>query len=111
MLTIVAGIELRLPPRSLLMSFAKALPFVPVFGLVALLTPLPGEPQKPKGETELYEVRLADGSVVKMRLLTEEIEVATRYGTLKVPMADIRRIDIGFRYPEGTEKRIEAAVA
>ena len=93
------------------MSFPKAVAFLPAFGLVYFLAPAPADPQKPRPEPEVYEVRLTDGSMVKMRLLTEEIEVATRYGNLKVPLADVRRIDVGFRYPDGVEKRIEDAVA
>jgi hypothetical protein len=53
---------------------------------------------------------MADGRQLNMHLLTEAIEITTRYGKLKVPVADIRRIDIGLRYPEGLKARVEAAV-
>ena len=56
------------------------------------------------------EVRFADGSVVRMTLLEPAVEIATRYGKLSVPVAEVRRIDFGFRYPEGVEKRIDEAI-
>ena len=56
-------------------------------------------------------MRLADGSQIVLRLLNEEIEINTDYGKLKVPVAHIRRIDVGLRYPEGVEKRVEGALA
>jgi hypothetical protein len=64
-----------------------------------------------KVEAGMYRLRLADGSESKVRLLTEEIVITTPYGQLKVPVAYARRIEVGFRYPEGVEKRIGAAVA
>jgi hypothetical protein len=62
-------------------------------------------------DTSLSTVRLVDGSLVDLRLLTKQIDITTRDGKRKVPVADIRRIDVGFRYPEGTQRRVEAAVA
>ena len=62
-------------------------------------------------EPGAVEARLADGSVVRLVLLDESIEVATRYGRLAVPLREVRRIDFGLRFPEGVEKRIGAAVA
>jgi hypothetical protein len=70
-----------------------------------------GQAEVPLGESDLYLVRLIDGSQANLGLLTKEIQITTEYGKLKVPIADIRRIDVGFRYPEGAEKRIDAAVA
>src|SRR5436189_5676485 len=48
-----------------------------------------------KDVVRLAEVRFADGSVVRMNVLQETIEVATKYGKLTIPTDDIRRIDIG----------------
>jgi hypothetical protein len=70
-----------------------------------------GETEKPRPEPGLYEVSLKDGRQLSVRLLTEEIEIITDYGKLKVPVADIRRIDLGLRYPEGVRKQVEEAVA
>jgi hypothetical protein len=65
-----------------------------------------------KDETDLnaVEVRFADGSVVKMVLLTETIDVGTRYGKLKVAANEIRRIEFGLRIPEATLKRLDTAI-
>src|SRR5438105_4542362 len=94
------------------MSFLRsAAPALLLILLLGLLTPAAGEPEKVPPDSKGHEVRLADGSIMKLRLLTEEIEISTRYGDLKVPIGDVRRIDLGFRYSEGAEKRIEAAVA
>jgi hypothetical protein len=94
------------------MSFTAKLAVLPPLGaLVLLLAPMPDEPARPKPDAGMFEVRLADGSVVKMHILTEQLDVTTRYGRLQVPVAEVRRIEVGFRYPEGVEKRVEAAVA
>src|SRR5262245_28057466 len=62
-------------------------------------------------DANAVEIRFADDSTVKMSLQTASIEVATRYGKLTIPVAEIRRIDFGLRIPEETAKRIDAAVA
>src|SRR5262249_32309451 len=67
--------------------------------------------EKPRPEPGLYEVSLNDGSQLSLWLLTKEIAINTPYGRLRVPVADIRRIDLGLRYPEGVQKQIEAALA
>jgi len=46
-------------------------------------------------EAHAYSVRLIDGSRVILGLCTEQISIDTAYGKLKVPVADIRRIDVG----------------
>jgi hypothetical protein len=82
-----------------------------MLGLASLLGRLPGEPEQPRREPGVYLVRLVDGGRVRLQLLTEDIEIATAYGMLKVPIAEVRRIDVGLRYPEGVERRVQAAVA
>jgi hypothetical protein len=57
------------------------------------------------------EIRFADDSSVKMTLEDNNIEVATRYGKLTVPVADIRRMELGLRIPPATARRIDAAIA
>lgn len=65
-----------------------------------------------KGDDQgIVEVRLADGSAVRMTLIQTHIDVVTRYGKLSVPVADIKRIDFGFRYPDGAEQKIADAIA
>jgi hypothetical protein len=56
------------------------------------------------------EVRFNDGSVLKLTLLHESLEVATRYGKLVVPCGEIHKIDFGLRYPDGVLKEIDVAI-
>jgi hypothetical protein len=88
-----------------------------LFGLLAgsLLAQPPAEPAKPKttksdGPPE-FEVVFVDDSKLKVVILEPSVTVATRYGKLTVPMAELRRVDVGFRYPDGVEAKVEAAVA
>lgn len=56
------------------------------------------------------EVRFLDGSLVRMQLLQENLEVLTKYGKLTVPLQDIRRIEFGVHLPMGVEPQIEQAI-
>lgn len=56
------------------------------------------------------EMTFANGSVVRMALLPDTIDVSTEFGKLQVPVQAIRRIDFGLHMPEGTDKKIAAAV-
>lgn len=67
--------------------------------------------KKKKVDPRKVEVVFADGSTVKMTLVQDDIEIASRYGKFKVPVEDIVRIEFGFRYPEGVEQRVTAAIA
>src|SRR4051794_6510732 len=51
-----------------------------------------------------------DGTTIRKAVLTESIELATRYGKLTVPAADVRRIEFGRHVSEETERRIEGLV-
>ena len=86
-----------------------------VLSILAVIATFPATAQQPaskKGEDpNLVEVRLADGSAVRMTLVQTHIDVTTRYGKLSVPASDLKRIDFGFRYPEGAQEKIEDAIA
>ena len=56
------------------------------------------------------EVRFGDGSLVRMTILQEHLEVQTKYGKLKIPVKDIRRIEFGLHLPEGVGPQIQAAI-
>src|SRR5437868_7550238 len=53
-----------------------------------------GRSQAPTGKdaTRLAEVRFTDGSIVRMIVLQESLEVVTKYGKLTIPANDIRKI-------------------
>jgi hypothetical protein len=65
---------------------------------------------KKKSDAGEIEVSFANGSVVRMALLQEKVEIDTAYGKLTVPASDIRRIDFGLHLPEGADKKIESAI-
>ena len=61
------------------------------------------------GPTEL-EARFSDDSVLKVVPIDQVIVVQTKYGKLSVVLADITRIEFGFRFPEGVEGKVEDAI-
>lgn len=58
----------------------------------------------------IAEIRLDDGSVVRMTLLLPALEIETKYGKLVVPISDIRRIDFGLHVPAETQLAIDRAI-
>lgn len=57
------------------------------------------------------EVRCCDNSVLKLRLLDEKLELQTKYGTLSIPTADIRRIEFAPRVAPADAERIALAIS
>ena len=51
-----------------------------------------------------------DDSQLSVVLLDPSVTVATKYGRLVVPAADIRRIEPGFRYAAGVEEQVNKAI-
>jgi hypothetical protein len=84
-----------------------------LLSLTPLYFSLACTPQESKAEPArpvVAQVRLHDGSVVKIALLQEMITIQTGYGKLSVPTADIRRIEFGLHMPDGAEEQIAAAL-
>ncbi|HEY2786913.1 MAG TPA: hypothetical protein VGJ05_18270 [Fimbriiglobus sp.] len=71
-----------------------------------------GEPPaaKAKPGPPAFDVKLADDSTVRVVPLEPTLAVSTKYGKLTIPVADVRRIDFGFRFPEGVEAKVKQAV-
>jgi hypothetical protein len=65
----------------------------------------------PKSDPATFELRLKDDTVVKVALLDPTVELVTKYGKLSIPAAELRRLEFGFRYPEGLEAKIDKGVA
>jgi hypothetical protein len=87
--------------------------FTRALSLSLLLTFAPGagftqEVTKKAPDNEA-EVLFANGSLVRMVVVQETLEVDTRYGKLIIPCKDIRRVDFGVHLPEGTEQKLDAA--
>jgi hypothetical protein len=56
------------------------------------------------------EVYFADGSLVHVIMLHENVDVLTKYGKLTIPVRDIRRIDFGLHLSEGVRQRVDEAI-
>lgn len=63
----------------------------------------------PDGPAE-FEARFADDSTVRLSVLDPTVSVVTKYGKLSIPLADVRKVDLGFRYPDGVEAKVEEAL-
>ena len=64
-----------------------------MFVLLAVL--LTADPTKPPGPPE-FEVQFASGSTLRqVAVLTDSITMSTKYGTLTIPVADLRRVELG----------------
>jgi hypothetical protein len=56
------------------------------------------------------EVRFQDGSLVRVTMDQPAVEVQTRYGKLTVPIAEIRRVELGLHWPPGRREQLERAI-
>jgi hypothetical protein len=66
--------------------------------------------EQPSQRPNLAEVRFGDGSIVRMTLLQENLEVQTKYGKLTIPMQDVRRIEFGLHVPADVNKQITQSI-
>jgi hypothetical protein len=60
--------------------------------------------------TNEVEITLGDGSAIRMTILQESIDVVTRFGKLSVPIAEVRRIELGIHLADGVPEKIAAAM-
>jgi hypothetical protein len=56
------------------------------------------------------EVRCVDGSTLRLRVLDDKLELATRHGTLHIATADVRRIEFASRIPPADVEKIADAL-
>jgi hypothetical protein len=63
-----------------------------------------------KNDPGEVEITFVNGSVVRMALLPDDIEIQTEFGKLSVPVRQIRRVEFGLHFPDGVEKKVEAAI-
>jgi hypothetical protein len=71
--------------------------------------PKPGA--KPEKDAPAFELRTQDDTVMKVALLDQSLVLNTKYGKLTIPAGEVRRIEFGFRFPEGAEEKIAKAIA
>jgi hypothetical protein len=70
------------------------------------------KPPAKKVEAPLeFDITMADGSHVRALMLDPSVVVLTKFGALTIPFAELRRVEFGFRFPEGVEAKVEEAVA
>lgn len=101
-------------------STARGVRDLVILALLAAVLPLGGadppaeakasKKAAPKPESAAVEVRFTDGSVLKLTLREERLELKTAYGKLLVPFEDIRRIDFATRIPDEAARRIRSAI-
>jgi hypothetical protein len=78
---------------------------VPVIHLLA------DEPAKPQPKSRpTFEARFIDGSSLKLALRDEAIDIASPYGRLRVPVAEIRRMELATRTPAEIAERIAVCI-
>ena len=56
------------------------------------------------------DIHFLNNSIVRMIVRSENLDVATQYGKLSVPVKDIVAIDFGVHFPEGVADKIELAI-
>jgi len=56
------------------------------------------------------EVKFIDGSIVRMVLIQESVEVITKFGKLSIPVSEIRGIDLGVHLPDGMDEKIQTLI-
>jgi hypothetical protein len=66
--------------------------------------------EQPSQRPNLAEVRFGDGSIVRMTLLQENIEVQTKYGKLTIPIQDVRRVEFGLHVPPDVKQQIAQSI-
>src|SRR5207244_10925188 len=70
------------------------------------------ETPKPVAQARLtVEARFIDGSGLKLAMRDEAIEIVSPYGRLRVPAAEIRRIELATRLPPELAERIAVWIA
>jgi hypothetical protein len=76
---------------------------VPATLALSLSLPTLAAAQEPAAAKEspakIAEVRFGDGSVVRMSILQDTLDVMTKYGKLTIPVTEIRRIEFGLHTP------------
>ena len=74
------------------------------------MSPAQQQGKKDAPRPNFAEVRLGDGSLVRITILQENLDVMTRYGKLTVPFTEIRRIEFGLHLADGIGDKIDSAI-
>jgi hypothetical protein len=66
--------------------------------------------EQPVSRSQPAEVRFGDGSIVRMTLLEENLEVQTKYGKLLIPFSEVRRVEFGLHVPPDVHTQINQSI-
>ena len=66
--------------------------------------------QQSSNKTHLAEVRFHDGSIVRMTILQESIDVQTKYVKLNIPLSDVRHVEFGLHVPPETAQKVAQSI-
>jgi hypothetical protein len=91
----------------LLLPLTLALPGQPV---TPARPAAPGRPTAARPAQPSFFARFADGSQIRLSLLTDKLGVQTEYGRLVVPVKDVSRIEFGQRVSADARRKIRAAI-
>jgi hypothetical protein len=93
----------------------RAAPFLPLVTLAvapAFASPVvTAQTPTRTGPPPEAEVRCADDSILRVKLLDERLELVTKYGTLQIPVSDVRRIDFATRTPPEVADRVTTLIS
>jgi hypothetical protein len=70
-----------------------------------------GETKKDNSKvTNEVEVRFGDNSNLRMLILQDNLEILTKFGKIPVPLAEVRKIEVGLHMDAGVPEKIKAAL-
>jgi hypothetical protein len=95
--------------RSVALFLPAFAALVCVFGAPAAEEPVRKE--APAKAPEVMEIQLADGGVLKVTLRDKHLELSTPYGNLRVPVAEIQRLELAPRLSAEVRRQVDAAVS
>ena len=86
-------------------------PYVLALSLVlAAAAPSSAQSTTPSPKPNVAEVRFGDGSIVRMSILQDTLDVQTKYGKLTIPLADVRRVEFGLHVPAEVNQQITQSI-
>lgn len=88
------------------------IPYVLALTLILAVSPrsLAQSTTPTSSRPNIAEVRFGDGSVVRMTLLEENLEVLTKYGKLTIPLSEVRRVEFGLHVPPDVNQQIAKSI-
>lgn len=84
---------------------------VPLFSLAVVPLAAAQPPKADPPKTDAWEARRPDGKLQKMTVPDQTLPLETAFGPLKVPTAEVRRIEFGVRYSDADRRRVTDAIA